>query len=72
MKMLDKLNLRLTEIEAKKVTEIRHEILQEELGRCKISSPGCPYLNSTRICKSIQTTLDEYIPKVLSDIARDN
>lgn len=68
----DKLDLRLAEMEAKTVTEIRRLIVQECLGRCKISHPGCPYLDSTKICPEIQETLDEYIPKILEDIGKNN
>lgn len=68
----DKLDLKIAEIETRIATAIRHEIVQECLSRCKISSPGCPYLNSTKLCESIQDTVDTFIPKVFEDIGKDN
>lgn len=68
----DRLDLRIAEIETKKIVEARHEIVQECLGRCRISHPDCPYLKSTNLCESIRDTLDEYIPRILEDISRDN
>lgn len=68
----DKLDLRIAEIEAKKVIEIRHIIVQECLDRCKVNHPDCPHLKSTKLCGFVQGALKEGVPEVLEDIGKEN
>jgi len=68
----DKLDLKIAEMEAKVVTELRRLIVQECLSRCRINQPWCPYLNSTKICPSIQKTLKEEVPNILQEMSEKN
>jgi len=68
----DQLDLKIAEIEAKVVTELRRLVVQECLDHCKIDHPYCPYLRSTRICSSIQDTLKTEIPTILWEISKKN
>ena len=68
----DKLDLKIAEMEAKAITEIRRLIVQECLKRCKISHPYCPYLNSIKICPTIQDTLETEVPHILREMSRKN
>lgn len=68
----DKIDLKIAEIEAEVVTEIRRLIVQECLRHCKISHPECSYLNSAKICPAIQETLEEEIPHILREMSKKN
>ena len=63
----DKIDLKITEIEAKVVTKLRHLIVQDCLDECKTSHPWCPFLKSTKICQTILDTLKEEIPLILQE-----
>ena len=68
----DKLDLKIAEMEAKTVTEIRREIVQECLDNCRIRQPWCPYLRSVKICPSIRETLRVEVPCILREMSEEN
>jgi len=69
---LDKLDLKIAEIEAKVVVRLRHEIIQDYLDQCKRKQPWCPYLRSTKICPSIQKALRVEISATLQGMGEQN
>ena len=72
VKRPDVLDLRIAEMEAEVVTEIRRLIVQECLGHCRISHPYCPYLESVDICWTINRLVKEEVPLILLEMGEKN
>ena len=68
----DALDLKIAEMEAKVVTEVRRLIVQECLDDCKTTQPWCPYLRSIKLCPGIRRALREEVPAVLHEISEKN
>ena len=68
----DKLDLKIAEMEAKVVTELRRLIVKEYLEHCRKEHSYCPYLNSTKICPNILDALEEETPIILREMSKRN
>ncbi len=68
----DKIDLKIAEMEAKTVAEIRREIVRERLDDCRTAQPWCPYLRSVRLCPSIRETLRVEVPTILREMSEEN
>jgi len=68
----DALDLKIAEMEGKVVTEVRRLVVQEYLDECEVIQPECPYLRSTKLCRSIRRALQEEVPIVLREMGEKN
>ena len=71
-RQLDALDLKIAEMEAKAVTEVRSLVVQECLDECRTNKPWCPYLRSIKLCPSIRRTLREEVPIIMREMDERN
>ena len=68
----DALDLKIAEIEAEVVTEVRRLVVQEYHDECEVIQPECPYLRSTKLCFNIRRALQEEVSIILREMGEKN
>lgn len=55
---MDKLDMRLLEVETRKANNIRRSLLANCWGNCQNNNPDCPYVKANKPCKKLLQEID--------------